>query len=105
MAERGILADHSTPHRWVIRLVPQLDQAFHRHKRPVGRRWRMDETYIKVKGQWRYLHWAVGQTIDFLLTAKRDTAVALSFFKKAIHHHGEPEVVTLHKSGANIQRL
>lgn len=59
MAERGIIVDHSTLHRWVIRLVPLLDKAFRRHKRPVGRRWRMDETYIKIKGQWKYLYWAV----------------------------------------------
>ncbi len=53
MAERGIFVDHSTLHRWVIRLVPSLDKAFRRRKRSVGRRWRMDETYIKVKGQWK----------------------------------------------------
>lgn len=94
--------------RWVIRLVPLLDKAFHRHKRRVGRRWRMDETYIKVKGQWKYLYRAVdtsGQTIDFLLTAKRDAAAALRFFRKAIRHHGEPEVVTIDKSGANTAAL
>ncbi len=56
MAERGIAVDHSTLHRWVIRLVPLLDKAFRRHKRPVRRRWRMDETYIKVKGHWKYLY-------------------------------------------------
>ena len=75
MAERGIIVDHSTLHRWVSRLVPLLDKAFRRHKRPVGRRWRMDETCIRIKGQWKYLYRAVntaGQTIDFLLTAKRD---------------------------------
>lgn len=55
MTERGIPVDHSTLHRWVIRLVPLLDKAFRRHKRSVGRQWRMDETYIKVKGQWKYL--------------------------------------------------
>jgi len=108
MAERGILVDHSTLHRWVIRLVPLLDKALRRHKRSVGRRWRMDETYIKIKGQWRYLYRAVdtaGQTIDFLLTAKRDAAAALRFFRKAIRHHGEPEVVTIDKSGANAAAL
>ena len=108
MAERGIAVDHSTLHRWVIRLVPLLDKAFRRRKRTVGRRWRMDETYIKVKGQWKYLYRAVdsyGQTIDFLLTAKRDAAAALRFFRKAIHHHNEPEVVTLDKSGANTAAL
>jgi putative transposase len=64
----------------------------------------MDETYIKVKGQWKYLYRAVdtaGQTIDFLLTAKRDDPAALRFFRKAIRHHDEPEVVTIDKSGAN----
>lgn len=92
----------------VIRLVPRLDGAFRRHKRAVGRRWRMDETYIKVRGQWKYLYRAVdteGQTIDFLLTAKRDAAAALRFFRKAIRHHGEPEVVTIDKSGANTAAL
>ena len=108
MAERGIIIDHSTLHRWVIRLVPLLDKAFRRRKRPVGRRWRMDETYIKVRGQWKYLYRAVdtaGQTIDFLLTVRRDDAAALRFFRKAIRYHGEPEVVTIDKSGANAAAL
>lgn len=68
IAERGIVVDHSTLHRWVIRLVPLLDKVFLRHKRPVGRRGCMDETYIEIKGQWKYLYRAVdsmGQTIDF----------------------------------------
>ncbi|AJJ61796.1 integrase core domain protein [Yersinia aldovae 670-83] len=108
MAERGIVVDHSTLHRWVIRLIPLLDKAFRRHKRTVGRRWRMDETYIKIKDQWKYLYRAVdtsGQTIDFLLTAKRDAAAALRFFRKAIRHHGEPEIVGIDKSGANTAAL
>ena len=92
MAERGIIADHSTVYRWVIRLVPLLDKVFRRHKRAVGSRWRMDETYIRVKGQWKYLYRAVDtevQTIDFLLTARRDAAAALGFFRKAIRQHGD----------------
>ncbi|EMN4679602.1 IS6 family transposase [Klebsiella variicola] len=108
MVERGIVVDHSTLHRWVIRLAPLLVKAFRWHKCPVGRRWRMDETYIKVKGQWKYLYRAVdtaGQTIDFLLTAKRDAAAALRFFRKAIRQHGEPEVVTIDKNGANTVAL
>ena len=103
MAERGIIVDYSTLHRWVIRLVPFLDKAFRRHKRTAGRRWRMDETCIRIKGHWKYLYRAVdtaGQTIDFLLTAKRDAAAALSFFRKAIRQHDEPEVVAIDKSGA-----
>jgi len=108
MAERGVIVDHSTLQRWVIRLVPLLDKAFRRHKRTVGRRWRMDETYIRIKGQWKYLYRAVdtaGQTVDFLLTAKRDAAAALRFFRKAIRHHGEPAMVTIDKSGANTAAL
>ncbi len=68
----------------------------------------MDETYIKVKGQWKYLYRAVdtaGQTIDCLLTAKRDAGAALRFLRKAIRQHGEPEVVTIDKSGANTAAL
>ncbi len=64
----------------------------------------MDETYIKIKGQWKYLYRAVdkaGQTIDFLLTAQRDKKAALRFFKKAIRQQGLPEKVTIDKSGAN----
>ena len=68
----------------------------------------MDETYIRIKGQWKYLYRAVdtdGQSIDFLLTARRDAAAALRFFRKAIRNHGEPEVVTIDKSGANTAAL
>jgi putative transposase len=75
MQERGVSVDHATIQRWVVKYSPQHEEAFHRRKRPVWRSWRMDETYIKVKGQWYYLYRAVdktGQTIDFLLTAQRD---------------------------------
>ncbi len=68
----------------------------------------MDETYIKVKGQWKYLYRAVdssGQTIDFRLTAKRDAAATLRFFRQAISRHGKPEVVTIDKSGASTAAL
>ncbi|RDL15130.1 DDE superfamily endonuclease [Serratia fonticola] len=85
MAERGIVVDHSTLHRWVIRLVPLLDKGFRQYKRAVGCCWRMDETNIKIKVQWTYLYRAVdtaGHTIDFLLTAKRDSAAALRFFSQ-----------------------
>ena len=75
MEERGVPIDHATIQRWVVKYSPLLEEAFHRRKRPVWVSWRMDETYIKVKGQWRYLYRAVdthGQTIDFLLTEHRD---------------------------------
>lgn len=51
MAERGIDVDHSSVHRWVIKLLPVFEKAFRKRKRPVGKSWRVDETYVKVKGQ------------------------------------------------------
>src|SRR5499433_2916923 len=104
MEERGVDVDHSTINRWVIKYSPLLEDAFHRRKRTVWVSWRMDETYIKVKGQWRYLYRAVdkyGETIDFLLTEHRDTAAALRFLKKAIHRNGLPEKITIDGSDAN----
>jgi putative transposase len=104
MEERGVEVDHSTINRWVIRYSPQLEEAFHRRKRPVWVSWRMDETYIKVKGQWRYLYRAVdkqGRTIDFLLTEHRDKEAALRFLKKAIRRNGLPEKITIDGSEAN----
>src|SRR5438445_1489630 len=104
MAERGVEVDHSTMNRWVIKYSPQLEEAFHRRKRPVWVSWRMDETYIKVKGQWHYLYRAVdkhGQTIDFLLTEHRDAEAALRFLKKAIRRNGLPETITIDVSDAN----
>lgn len=74
MAERGISVDHSTVHCWAIKLLPVLEKAFRRRKQPVGKSWRMDETYIRVKGEWRYLYRAVdkdGNTIDFLCAIHR----------------------------------
>ena len=103
--ERGLQVDHSTINRWVIKYSPQLEESFRkRHKRRVGRSWRMDETYIKVKGQWVYLYRAVdkeGNTIDFMLSEKRDEPAARAFFEKAIGSNGMPEKVTMDKSGAN----
>lgn len=85
LEERGVPIDHATVQRWVVQYSPQLEEAFHRRKRPVWVSWRMDETYIKVKGHWYYLYRAVdktGQTIDFLLTAQRDEEAALRFLKQ-----------------------
>jgi transposase-like protein len=72
MAERGFEVDHSTAHRGVIKLVPLFEKAFRKHERSVGKSWRMDETYIKVSGEWKYLYRAVdkqGNTVEFLLRA------------------------------------
>jgi putative transposase len=104
MLERGVHVDHSTINRWVVKYSPQLEEAFHRRKRPVWMSWRMDETYIKVKGEWRYLYRAVdkyGETIDFLLTEHRDKEAALRFLKKAIRRNGLPETITIDGSEAN----
>jgi len=108
MAERGVFVDHATVHRWAIKIVPVLATVFRRRKRPVGKSWRMDETYIKVHGQWKYLYRAVdreGETIDFLLRAKRDCAAARRFLEQAIALHGEPEKITIDKSGANTAAI
>jgi putative transposase len=104
MLERGVHVDHSTINRWVVKYSPQLEAAFHRRKRSVWVSWRMDETYIKVKGQWYDLYRAVdkqGQTIDFLLTEHQDKDVALRFLKKAIRRNGLPETITIDGSDAN----
>src|ERR1700745_553595 len=104
MAERGVEVDHATIHRWVIKYSPLLEEAFHRRKRPVWMSWRLDETYIKVKGQWYYLYRAVDktcQTIDFLLTEQRDEQAAKRFLIKAIRRHGVPEKITIDGSAAN----
>ena len=104
MEERGVSVDHSSINRWAIRFLPLIEQLARNHKRPVSGSWRMDETYIKVKGVWKYLCRAVdkqGKTVDFLLTAKRDMAAAKRFFDKAMGANGDPDKVAMDKSGAN----
>jgi putative transposase len=104
MYERGVEVDHSSLNRWVLKYTPVLDKVFRQRKRPVGTSWRLDETYIRVKGQWKYLYRAVdkaGYTVDFLLTAKRDRKAAARFLRKAIDQCGTPQKITIDKSGAN----
>jgi putative transposase len=97
--------DHSTINRWVIKYAPLLEHEFRKnYKRPVGVSWRMDETYIKIKGTWHYLYRAVdkdGDTIDFKLSKKRDETAVRHFLEKAIRFNGLPEKVAIDKSGAN----
>ncbi|PLY42132.1 IS6 family transposase [Janthinobacterium sp. ROICE36] len=104
MQERGVSVDHSSINRWAVRFLPLIEKMARQHKRPVGGSWRMDETYIRVKGVWKYLYRAVdkqGKTVDFLLTAKRDMAAAKRFFDKAMGANGDPDKVVMDKSGAN----
>ena len=88
--------------------MPVLAVVLRRRKRPVGMSWRMDETYILVCGQWKYLYRAVdraGDTIDFLLCAHRDCAAARRFFERTMDLHGVPDKITIDKSGANTAAI
>ncbi len=108
MDERGIDLDHATVNRWVVKYSPAIESQFRQVKKPIGKSWRMDETYIKVKGQWVYYYRAVdkeNQTIDFFLSPTRDTQAAQAFFEKAIGSSGKPEKVNMDKSGANLAGL
>src|SRR5205823_13999894 len=88
MAERGLSMAHTTIMRWVIRFIPVFEQRRRKYAKPVGRSWRVDEAYIKVKGQWVYLYRAVykeGQTVDFYLSEHRDIEAAKALFRKATY--------------------
>jgi len=85
MEERGAEVDHSTVQKWVVHYAPKLEESFRKRKKPVGKSWKMDETYILVSGKWVYLYRAVdkdGNTVAFMLSEKRDRAAALKFFNK-----------------------
>jgi putative transposase len=108
MQARGVSVDHATINRGVLKDRPPLEAAFHRRTRPVWISWRMDETDIRVKGQWYSLDRAVdqtGQTIDFLLTEHRDERAATRFLTKAIRRHGVPEKVTMDGSEAHAAAI
>ena len=108
MGERGVAVDHSTLNRWVIKYAPEFEKVFRRRQRPVGRSWRLDETYVKIKGKSAYLYRAVdkeGHTIDFLLTPTRDRDAAEAFLRKAIRTQGLPEKITIDKSGSNTAAI
>ncbi len=105
MCDRGVEVDHSTLSRWVQKYAPELDKRCRPHLKPTNDSWRVDETYIKVKGEDRYLYRAVdseGKTLDFLLTAKRDAQAAKRFFRKALNavHTQEPRVINVDKNAA-----
>ena len=105
---RGITVDHATIQRWVFKFTPMIDINFRKRKSAVGLRWRLDETYIKVKGKWCYLYRAVdkeGKTIDFLLTHRRKKRAAHRFLTKAITQNGIPELINIDKSGSNKEAI
>ena len=103
--ERGIEVDHTTIYRWVQEYSPEIDRRLRSHLRPTNDSWRVDETYILVKGKQKYLYRAVdsqGNTLDFLLTAKRDAKAAKRFFRKMLKavHISTPRVITVDKNPA-----
>jgi transposase-like protein len=113
MAKRNIDVTHTTMLRWVQRYVPEFAKRWRRYARPVGTSWRVDETYIKMKGTWAYLYRGVdkaGQTIDFFLSKHRDIAAATRFLQQAIEKRGVPQKITLdgyaasHKAVAALQQ-
>jgi transposase-like protein len=98
MVERGVDVSHTTILRWVQRYVPDFEKCWNRYARPIGSSWRVDETYIRVRGRWAYLYRAVdkhGLTVDFLLSKHRDIAAAKRFFSRAIERQGTPKSITL----------
>ena len=108
LQERGVDVDHATLNRWVVRYSPLIAKEAQRRKARTSSSWRMDETYIKVKGKWNYLYRAVdkfGKTLDFMLSERRDEAAATSFFTRTLGNNGVPERVVIDKSGANLAGL
>lgn len=108
IAERGVQVDHATLNRWVVKFAPLIAAQAQRRKQPTANSWRVDETYIRVKGRWTYLYRAVdrdGQTLDFMLSERRDLAAARRFFKQAMAANGVPDRIVIDKSGANLAGL
>ena len=102
--------DHSTIARWVGRYAPELDERVHPHLHKTNDSWRLDETYIKIKGVWKYLYRAVdsaGNTLDFLLTAKRDSKAAKRFLRKVLQsdHVQTPRVINTDKNGCYVKAI
>ena len=99
MAERGVQLDHATIARWVLRYAPVLNERIRSQMRRPNRSWRVDETYVRVAGQWTYLYRAIdsaGNTIDFLLSPKRDLTAAKDFLRLAVLQAGErPRVINV----------
>ena len=98
LSERGLEVDHTRIWRWVQRYGPELEERLRRHLKPTNKSWRVDETYVRVKGRWCYLYRALdstGATIDFVLSGRRDAAAAKRLFRKALTDpaHPQPRVI------------
>ncbi len=105
MRERGLHVDHTTIYRWVQRYAPELEKRCKPHLNTTTDSWRVDETYVKVKKVWMYLYRAVdsqGNTLEFLLSATRDSEAAKRFFAKtlAAPHTTTPRVIAVDKNAA-----
>lgn len=103
MNERGLGVDHTTIYRWVQKYSPELEKRVKPHLSRIGKSWRVDETYIKVKGKWKYLYRAIdskGNTIDFMLSARRNRSAAYRFFKKILKKQDSPQVINTDKNPA-----
>jgi transposase-like protein len=102
LAERGIVADDVTLWRWVQRYAPELEKRLRKRLKATNDSWRVDETFVRVKGQWRYLYRAVdssGATLDFLLSAKQDAEAAKRSLSKALGPQNHPEPRGIHTDG------
>jgi transposase-like protein len=98
MSERGIGLAHTTILRWVQHYTPEFEKRWQPYARTVGGSWRMDETYVKVRGEWVYLYRAVdkgGKTVDFYLSRRRDVNAAKAFLRKAMKSQRVPTKITL----------
>ena len=105
MAVRGLSLAHTTIMRWVLHYAPEFERRWNRFARPAGPSWRVDETYVKIRGEWVYLYGAVdraGNTVDFRLSTRRDVAAAKAFFRKAVKGQGStPTTITLDEYAAS----
>ncbi|MDO6733027.1 IS6 family transposase, partial [Marinovum sp. 2_MG-2023] len=101
MAERGVDLDHATLNRWVEKYAGAISEEAYLWNSPIGRSWRMDETYVKVKGKWTYLYRAIdkeGKTLGFILSECRDEAAATGFFAKAVGNNGWYPLITVRRT-------
>ena len=103
LSMRGVKVDHATIQRWVFKFTPMVEAQFRKRKRKVGSSWRMDETSMKVQGQWIYLYRAVdkgNKTVDFYLSPRRKRYSAKAFLIKTINQNDLPSLINIDKSGA-----